>query len=116
MAGLPIAHGPSRQQAMDVDGHEGASGMSIYGNALDEMSEKDKEIAALKALNERLMLELTNALDIAEDFMRKDLDSSLVARQENGRLRVALEKYKHCRHGCQACFCTMEARAALCPK
>ncbi len=29
------------------------------------------------------------------------------------RLRAALERYRHCRHGCQSCFCTAEARTAL---
>lgn len=32
---------------------------------------------------------------------------------ENYLLRKALEKYAHCRHSSQNCFCTMEARAAL---
>lgn len=56
-----------------------------------------EEMAALKAENERLRQELTEARDIAEDFMRKDLDSSLVARQENERLRSALAIYAY--HG-----------------
>jgi hypothetical protein len=32
---------------------------------------------------------------------------------ENKRLRDALEKYTHCRHGCIDCNCTTEAKAAL---
>ncbi len=29
------------------------------------------------------------------------------------RLRAALERYRHCRHGNVPCFCYAEARAAL---
>lgn len=31
------------------------------------------------------------------------------------QLREALRAYKNCRHACQNCFCTKEARAVLCP-
>lgn len=34
---------------------------------------------------------------------------------EKAALVAALKKYAHCRHGCENCNCTFEARAALYP-
>jgi hypothetical protein len=34
-------------------------------------------------------------------------------RARRHQLYLALKHYEHCRHACQDCFCTKEARAAL---
>ena len=38
---------------------------------------------------------------------------AIAFRAQVGKLADALARYRHCRHGCQDCFCTKEAKAVL---